>query len=71
MSNRNSSSGDIPSFQDTIEFLTQKAREDERERVTAENRLRIFRNYDNIQEHRTEYLFGQLSPSLRFRQYGR
>jgi hypothetical protein len=66
MSNRNAASMGVPSFQDTIEDLTQRAKEDERERVTEENRLRRFRNPDNIEEHRTEYYFGQISPSQRF-----
>lgn len=66
MSNRNAASMGVPSFQDTIEDLTQRAKEDERERVTEENRLRRFHNPDNIEEHRTEYYFGQISPSQRF-----
>ena len=41
MSNRSPASMGVPSYQDTIEFLTQKARQEERERVAEENRRQL------------------------------
>ncbi|WP_447983008.1 hypothetical protein [Nitrospira sp. Nam74] len=67
MSGRNSLSGGVPSFQDTIEFLTEKAAEDERERATRENRFRTLPSYGSRQ---LDEYFKRLSPSLKYRQYG-
>ena len=71
MSNRNPASMGVPSFQDTIEFLTQKARQEERERVAEENRRQSFRNHANGRESRRGYDFGPLSTGEGLRQYGR
>jgi hypothetical protein len=60
----------VPSFQDTIEFLTQKARQEERERVAEENRHQSFRNRGNGRESRRDYDFGPLSTGEGLRQYG-
>src|SRR3982751_807368 len=58
LSDRNQSSTGIPSFQDTTEFLIQKAEKDERERLTREHRFPALRN--GPQEQRGENSFGQL-----------
>ena len=71
MSNRNRASMGVPSFQDTIEFLTQKARQEERERAAEENRRQSFRNRGNGPESRRDYDFGPLSAGESLRQYGR
>jgi hypothetical protein len=71
MSNRSPASMGVPSFQDTIEFLTQKARQQERERVAEENRHQSFRNRGSGFESRRDYDFGPLSTGERLRQYGR
>lgn len=71
MSNRNPASMGVPSFQDTIEFLTQKARQEERERVAEENRRQSFGNHGNGRESRRAYDFGPLSTGEGLRQYGR
>ena len=60
-------SGGVPSFQDTIEYLTQKAEEDERERATRENRFRS-RSYGSRQ---LDEAFRRLAPTLSYPQYGR
>lgn len=71
MSNRSPASMGVPSYQDTIEFLTQKARQEERERVAEENRRQSFRNRGNGRESRRDYDFGPLSTGEGLRQYGR
>ena len=71
MSNRSPASMGVPSFQDTIEFLTQKARQEERERVAEENRRQSFHNHGNGRESRRDYDFGPLSTGEGLRQYGR
>lgn len=60
-------SGGVPSFQDTIEYLIQKAAEDERERATRENRFRS----PSYGSRELDEPFRRLSPSQNYRQYGR
>jgi len=60
-------SGGVPSFQDTIEYLTQKAAEDERERAARENRFRS----PSYGSQQLDEPFRRLSPSENYRQYGR
>ena len=70
-SNRSPASMGVPSYQDTVEFLTQKARQEERERVAEENRRQSFRNRGSGRESRRDYDFGPLSTGEGLRQYGR
>lgn len=48
-----------------MDFLTQKAEQDERERLTHENRLRTLQDHDNFREQRAEKYFGPPSPTYR------
>src|SRR5689334_2275647 len=64
---RSSSLAGVPSFQDTIGGLTEKAVEDQRERATREDRFRT----PKYGSRQLEGYFREreLSPSLKYRQF--
>jgi len=67
----NSSQVAGPTFQSTLDFLTQKAVEDEEELAKREKQLRAFGNHGSFPEQFRELYFGRVSSKPPSRQYGR